>query len=61
MRRGAIRVTRHSAGADWTGTVAEGVSCVRWNPDEERGTVSSGLREATLVVVVRELLVLLNT
>ena len=37
------------------------VSCVRWNPHEERGTVSSVPQEATLVVVVRELLMLLKT
>ena len=34
---------------------------MRWNPDEERGTVSSVPQEATLVVVVRELLMLLKT
>ena len=60
-RSGERRNPRHSAGADWAESVAGGVSCVRWNPDEERGIVSSVPQEATLVVVIRELLVLLKT
>ena len=34
---------------------------MRWNPDEERGTVGPVPQESTLVVVVRELLVQLKT